>query len=396
MQILVISNLYPPIYIGGYELACADIVEGLKKRGYNITVLTSNFGVSQCANNREVYRSLNSYFNRTVGYLNRLKRTWVDLYNFKTTLKIINGLKPDIIYAWNLSEISMVSVLLAIRKSKVPLVIHLMDYMLGNVLSLNPSGHNIIERKLKSICYQILNHYLQLNHLIAMSNTVKANYARLGYDPKNITVIYHGINLGSIPESNKNHNQKMFRILYAGQLIENKGIHVALEALAELVHESQLKSIELDVIGPDPDNYQSILIELVRRYKINDFVHFLGQKDREELIKIYYTYDVFVYPTLREEPFGIAIIEAMAAGLPVIASNIGGPAEIITHEKTGLLFPVGNGKKLANAFRILIQDRDLGNKISDNALRLVKNKFNLEVTVNRIEEYLERVCKIID
>ena len=81
----------------------------------------------------------------------------------------------------------------------------------------------------------------------------------------------------------------------------------------------------------------------------------------------------------------------MAAGIPVIASDLGGPAEIITHERTGLLFPAGNARMLANNMCTVVRNESVRNQITMSAKNMVLSKFSLRKSVIDIEACLKNI-----
>ncbi len=85
----------------------------------------------------------------------------------------------------------------------------------------------------------------------------------------------------------------------------------------------------------------------------------------------------------------MVVIEAMASGVPVIASDLGGPAEVITSGETGILVPAGDSLKLALSISDLRCNDELREKIRDRALALVKKRFNIEGSVAQIERYIQ-------
>jgi glycogen(starch) synthase len=110
MRILVISNLYPPHYIGGYELGCRDVVEALKSRGHQIKVLTSTHGVPEARVEGDVYRWLRTGGEEPrprgrVGIAVRLlQKEWTNQNSFRA---LVEAFDPELVYVWNPVGISL-------------------------------------------------------------------------------------------------------------------------------------------------------------------------------------------------------------------------------------------------------------------------------------------------
>ncbi len=138
-----------------------------------------------------------------------------------------------------------------------------------------------------------------------------------------------------------------------GWLTDIKGHKYLIEAVAKL--KQDFPSLHLVIIGSG-DRHDALL-QQAELAGLRDAVHFLGHRDDVEVCLA--GMDLFVLPSLNEG-MGRALVEAMAAGLPVIASRVGGIPAVISHEQTGLLVPPGNADALADAIRRLLDRAGLG------------------------------------
>src|SRR5687768_14191238 len=121
MRLLVVSNLYPPHHLGGYEMACELAVERLRARGHEVRVLTSDYGLAGPATDGEVYRWLTTDLGRGPKPLARralglLKK---EARNQRAFRRVVREFKPDLAYFWNLGNVS-VSLALAARRIRLP------------------------------------------------------------------------------------------------------------------------------------------------------------------------------------------------------------------------------------------------------------------------------------
>ena len=378
MKILVISNLYPPHFVGGYELAGKEIVDRLHARGHEILVLTSMFGLAepivdgaQLPEGRNGEYPVIRQFDHCYGQPDNLSVIDIPLsaYNEYVLKKHAAEFHPEVIYLWNFHGLSMQSVMQAVLDTGVPYVFHAMDYHLLPQHGLPQWQEESVRRFLsRKEC-----------RIIAMSGTVRRKFVATGYQQTQL--VYHGVEMLLEPGDRQNHPRKL---LYTGQIREGKGVHVLLEALKRV--KDVFPDISLDIFGGGDERYESQLKNISQANSLPVVFH--GSLPREELLQRYAEYDVFVLPTLREEPFGIVMIEAMNAGLPVIASNAGGPTEIIVDGETGLLFKQGNADELTKAIIRLCKDDALYQTISDNGYQLVKERFDIDNSVSQIEEIL--------
>lgn len=136
-----------------------------------------------------------------------------------------------------------------------------------------------------------------------------------------------------------------------------------------------------DVLSANPDEnaakqiYKTELEALIHKLGIADKVSFSGYESNVQ--KMYHSLDILVHPT-EEEPFGLVIIEAMSYGIPVIASDSGGPREIIKHRETGMLFERGNLDSLVECVNCMIRENALRGRIIKQAINEVSRLYSSE------------------
>lgn len=156
------------------------------------------------------------------------------------------------------------------------------------------------------------------------------------------------------------------RILFVGRFNESrKGFKYLLRALP-LVRQ-QFPTARLMVVGPgEPEKFDGTM----ERNEIQG-VDFLGQATSDELPRYYASCDVFCAPSIKGESFGMVLLEAMAAGKPVVATNIPGYASVVTHEREGILVEPQNPAALALALVRILADRDLRARLTATGLQAI-------------------------
>ena len=169
-------------------------------------------------------------------------------------------------------------------------------------------------------------------------------------------------------------------VLSLARLNGRKGLGTLLEAAA-LVPEAAFA-----VAGEGAE--RPALEARIRGLGLEHRFRLLGQRD--DVPALLANSDVFVLPSMREG-LPLSVLEAMAAGRPVVASAIGGTDEIVTAGETGLLFPPGDAPALAQALRRLFADPDLANRLSGAARVLVRNEFAAEIMTRRVEAIYEEL-----
>ncbi|MFH0731638.1 MAG: glycosyltransferase [Candidatus Omnitrophota bacterium] len=223
---------------------------------------------------------------------------------------------------------------------------------------------------------------------IMVSEAGAEGYARqIGWDK--LVTIYNGIDLKEFDRSvNKailnSGNFKKVGIL--GRIDDWKGQDVFIRA-AKLTLE-KFPYAKFYIIGDDLTSKKAYLKELKKLrsdLQLDNSVIFTGwQKDINSVLK---GLDVVVHASTDPEPFGLVIIEAMAAGKPIIATNIGAPPEIIQEGKTGFLSPPGDYKALARYINILLEDNELSQQMGRAGRLRVEENFNINKTVRNIEKF---------
>ena len=125
---------------------------------------------------------------------------------------------------------------------------------------------------------------------------------------------------------------------------------------------------------------------------MNDALLLLGSVQHSQVPALLNGCEIFVLPS-RQEPFGIVVLEAMAAGKPVVATRVGGVPEIVTDMKDGLLVEPESPGKLAHAVKLLLSEPDLMQRLGRNGRETVKKRFSWRRVVNR---YVEAYQTVLD
>jgi len=192
---------------------------------------------------------------------------------------------------------------------------------------------------------QIKQTYRQAERIIAVSEFTRKQIQKAGFDNLPVEIIPNGIQIQNFLMSTQ--KSEPSNLVYIGNLIPTKGIQLLIKALAELKQEGI--NFQLDIIGDG--KYKNVLQRLSKDLNLQNNIHFLGIKTPEEICNLLSSYDILVQPSLLES-FSIVLIEAMAAGLPVIATRCGGPEFIVT-EQTGILVQPASVKELVSGLKYM-------------------------------------------
>lgn len=165
-----------------------------------------------------------------------------------------------------------------------------------------------------------------------------------------------------------------------GRMVEFKGHEYAIQAMPEIIDFDPYA--RLVIVGNGPNKKK--LTELVDSLGIKDKVFFLGHISWD-MREVYPAFDIFLFPSINE-PFGIAVLEAMVCRLPIIATDSGGVSEILEDERTALLVKPQNSADIAKKYRQLETDPALKKKIARNAQEKVFDEYSIDTMVDKIME----------
>ena len=340
LKICVVTNYYPPHFIGGYELGCRDIVEALKRRGHQVRVLTSVYKVAQPQTDGEVYRWLQLGEWWTPNELHDLAAVFMsEKANQQAFRQLCREFEPDLVYMWNPVGISLSTVSEA-QQLGLPVCYFISDHWL-EMWDSDP-GYRMWGKQrpglprpflwkgvLRLLDILNLSHPPappNLRHVQFVSECLKRDALQKGQDVSKAEVIYWGVDTETFRMTDK--PEQLKRLLFVGQVIPHKGVHTAVEALNLLV-QSGRETATLTIVGDsDLKDFQAQLRKTVSSYNLEKHVRFTGKVRREDTPQIYQEHDVLIFPSVWDEPFSITVLEAMASGLAVVGTATGGSGEI--------------------------------------------------------------------
>lgn len=210
--------------------------------------------------------------------------------------------------------------------------------------------------------------------IVATSNAVAGAIA----DPA--TVIYPGVQL----DEQRASLAGPLTIGSVGRLEPVKGFEYLLEAFAAL--SSRHKGLRLEIAGAGA--LDSALRGQARQLGIEHAVTFLGWRD--DVKALHRRWSVYVQPS-KHEGFGIAVLEAMASGLPVVATNAGGLSEVVEDERTGFLVPVGATSVLEERINLLLRDGSLRERMGRAGWRRARDQFSVDEMARRTAGVYQRL-----
>lgn len=398
LRLLVISNLYPPFYLGGYELGCHDVVERLRERGHSVAVLTSTYGASGERRDGHIYRHLP--FRCVPDRRSRLGLLRSEWKQHAALHRALRACRPDVVYVFSLYGVSH-GLMLAAQRTGRPVVYAFSGEWLEPAYGGDPwlqlwahAATRGIKGRVKRVIGRVLDRVtpvglepLDLRGAYFTSAALRDRFVAKGFPVQEAPVIHWGVDVTRFKPAPPAASGASIRVLFAGRIALEKGLHTVVEALG-LLRERGDATVTLDVAGPAQDaGYLATLRERIAALGISNRVGFLGVLSREDMPRVYRSHDALVLPSIWDEPFSIGLLEAMASGLAVVGTTTGGSQEILVDGMNALTFPPGDAEALATQLGRLTST-DLRQRLGRTARRTVEERFTLAAMLERIEAFL--------
>jgi len=408
MRILVISNYYPPIELGGWEQLTSNVVSRLIARGHQIEILTSNYRAKEVRRDEAgIHRHLHlesydpvNYHPKSTLYFRRQEDE-----NRKVLNNIVSKFDPEIIFIngmWNL-PVTVAKNAEAVRPGRVV-------YYMASYWPTEPDAHTAYwtsdaGSKLKLIPKQVIGsilrrgwirssprNLLEFRLVLCVSKFVQDYVVREAGVPRVRTrVVHNGIEIDWFTVKRGKNPAGELRLLYAGRLAPDKGVHTILEALALFHRDNPEVAIRVSLYGGGTSEYENSLREQVRILGIEKWVEIKGLVPREQMPDVFAKHDVLLFPSIWPEPLARILQEAMACELVVIGTSTGGTCEILLDGENGLVFEAGDSAMLAEKIKLIAGDFALRNKLAKAARQIVEERFSLDRMVSEIEQSFEQI-----
>ena len=355
MRILQITNSFYPV-IGGQEKVVLEISKGLIKEGHEVTVLTTDYLCDSQVNRSEDFENI-----KIMRFRNKF---WFGGYGYSPGA--MNWLKKnysefDIIHCHGYNRY-LPEFGIKFLSGKVPTIF---------------SAHGFVHTK-KNLFFKKVHDFTfgrwidKATLCTALTRLDLKDYEKLGVEREKIVELPNGVDIGKFSKPNKKEID-LFRkkfdldgnvLLYVGRIHESKGLQYVLEAIKNL-------EVKLLIVGKDA-GYMGELVKKINVLGIKEKVVFAGPLSDDELLTAYGSASAFVLFS-EWEGFGIVVIEAMAAGLPVISSDGGALPFLVRDAETGQIVEFKNIKKLENKIKLLLENSSAAIKMGKRGKEFSKN-----------------------
>ncbi|OWU65972.1 MAG: hypothetical protein CBB60_001950 [Armatimonadetes bacterium Cent15-Ar3] len=425
LKILVISNLCPPDYDGGFELSALRNAESLRAQGHEVHLVTSRYRTSYQGERSD------RHFVHRIFELSTVKDGWsmastllsgdskLDV-SFTSLLQQISIRKAnigslfamlrlagkneaamreflkeqdyDVAYVFGLHLIGT-SLVHQLTAKGIPVVYHHGDEWLASYLY-GSRGKRWLMRLFSPYRYSRERH-IDLQRVVLVSEFLRKRFIELGFPSDSLSVIHRGFELPLTPVTSEDrYSPPIF--LVASRLALYKGVHIAIRAAAHLNSVMPDAPWELWVAGGGEPEAVRYFEQMVVRLGLEHRVKFLGKLSREQVVQQMKRATAFISPSVFDEPFGNTNIEAMAAGAPLIAARSGAIEEIIVNTESGLIYNRANHEELAAHMKLVLQEPAVAKRLSIQGMERVKDHFTQGHIISLVEEELYSAAGITE
>jgi glycosyltransferase involved in cell wall biosynthesis len=345
VRILVVSNLYPPVAFGGYEVECAGVVGRLSEK-HDVLVLTSDS--AEAAPLPQVRRELALLSPDERGALRAPAAALRAVGAARSALEW----GPDLIYVWNGSSIPQAA-LRVLADSGLPLAFRVCEHWFGGLFTGDQFLRELLPERRSparaawSVGCRALNgvprlrlrptarfraaiswnaHALQ--RMVATPAFIDVALERVGHSVPRYGDLYAAAERAPAAEP---------EIAFLGRVTPYKGLDVAIEALA-LLRAQRFPQARLAVVGPEDERHGAELRALAERLGVAGAITWRGQQPSEQAAAALARAHALIVPSVWDEPFPLVTIEGALARVPLVASDVGGIGEGMHHEQHALLF----------------------------------------------------------
>ena len=315
MRILLLSNLFFPNEIGGYEIGCRDYTSLLDKMGHETLIATSFFEDNPIKDNKSIKRLFKMFVN--FGYDKKIfTYEECERYNPLVLKTLIDDWKPEKILIWNIQGLGT-NLLNTIIESKISFNIFCWDY-----------SYFYYQKKIKD--------YLLFRSKNKVSNSQYSLIKKKMFFASKYFQNYYGVNLNENKvlypfiefdrfNYNPNFSSKKNKLVYLGQIVEHKGIFDIIP-LIEKYNKQNNERLNLTIYS---QNINKKNYEYLRKF---NFINIKENIKREQIQKELPLYDIGLFPSKWKEPFGISCLEMLASGLIVLSTCSGGSVEMVINK----------------------------------------------------------------
>jgi len=370
--ILIFSTAYLPL-IGGAELAMQEITGRI--RDFDFVLITARM--------RRAYPPQERIGNvevRRIGVgLPALDKILVGIGGMLTARRLMRERPVCLFWGMMASYASMAPALLSLLRLNqgVPFLLTLQE---------GDSEVHIARGRLGLVRYGWRFMLRHASHIQVISNYLDGMARTYGYTG-DITLVPNGVDTNRITRNVERRTQEKKVIITVSRLVEKNGVDTLIRAFAEVYKKYPLS--ELHIVGDGPLRFE--LEALSRVLGVGKATTFFGAVPYEKVPEHLAEADIFARPS-RSEGLGTAFLEAMAAGLPILGTPVGGIVDFLRDGETGLVCNVDDADDLADKICALLENRELYERLQKNGRQLVESEYSWDSVAERMKNIMNSLC----
>jgi glycosyltransferase involved in cell wall biosynthesis len=373
VRILVVTNMYPPHSLGGYEQTCRDAIHRWRSHGHQVEILTTTTRMPGVTGDLDpaVHRDLEWYWaDHEILRPSPRERLHIERANRRCIDRHLESFGPDVVSFWAMGAMSLSIIGRCVDVGRPVVLVVADDWLvygpkvdgwawmcrrLPGWLAAAASRATGVPTRLPSIPPQT-----PLAIVSAFLTERARALSSLGPPPA--VVMPPGIDPRDFPLTERLATTWGWRCLAVGRIEPRKGFDVAIRALAELPEAT------LRLVGPADARHAAALGTLAADLEVGDRLSIEPGVSRGDLASVYRSADVEIFPSRWDEPFGLVPLEAMSQSTPVVATRRGGSAEYLSDGDNCLEVPVDDPSAVAAAIQRLASDAPLRRHLVDGGL----------------------------
>ncbi|MCX6046445.1 MAG: glycosyltransferase [Chloroflexi bacterium] len=403
MRVLYINPTFPPDYTGGAEVSIYHAMRGLMQRGIECTLLVVN---NRQATDVDQWYSVDDIPTHRMTLRTRLPgQATFDPRIYRIVRRELAATRPDLVHINNVSGMSLAP-FLACQHAGVPVIDTLHDLWLlcPNNMRYRTDGSFCDPAQFPNGCHQCFRNYqywaavpqrkrifqrltANVHTFISPSQALLERHVEAGYDRRRFRLLQYGF-AEAIPTEPQDRQVRQIErsapehrtLVFAGGGSVNKGPQVVLDAIPTLI--DQIENLRIIVAGGGEDRF----LAQFRRY--DPVVQVLSRIDFADMRSLFANADLTLVASTWHENSPVVIYENFQVGTPCVGSNFGGIPELITEDKTGYLFPPGDGQGLAEkVLRHFQKPAEQRRQMRRECVKTARQRFNFTT-------YLDTLCQL--
>lgn len=398
LRIVMISNLCPPDYDGGFEMRSFQIAGALRNRGHDVQLITSHFRPTYTGFKNDppwVHRILEYVEKGESGpekfarFLNALPKS---LENAEAVDRFLADREFDLAYLFGLHRIGLATHE-PIARRKIPVLWHAGDPFLARQLKVWPRKAPPYNLLLNTVYRKVRKMEMQgdYRHIAFVSAKLRDYYLDAGMRPDGMYIVPRGVDfdLGKDVDRDRDKPPLFFQ---ACRLHPQKGPHISIAAAISLAKRRPDLDWRFEIAGaPEHPRYREELMMTIRANGLQDRIRLIGQIPRMDAVYKMRSATAVIHASIFEDPFANTIVETLGTGTPLLGSDIGSIREVVVDEESVLLFRPGSSEQLSRHMERILTEPQLVHNLATEGIKVIEQKFTMEKILDLTEYVFAKV-----